>query len=175
MKVLLSMLLPLFLVAAEYKSWTSAMDGRGGEMISTPGYFSRTHRLLVSKEGDCAVPRLRLVWDTFDPNVRDYLKEGNSVTFNVSVDDANRSVAFTFVRASDSAEGIRLYFDHGPADDALLQALKRGNDIVVGITGSRGLVGSFDLPYDYFSLSGFTAAYRQVARPCMSKGHRKRN
>lgn len=166
MKLLLSVLLPLCLVAAEYKAWTSAADGQGTETVSTPGYFSKTHRLVIAKEGDCGAAHLRLEWDTFDPNVRDYLQAGSSVTFNVAVDDANRSVAFAFVRASDSAEGIRLYFDHGPVDDALVRAFKRGNDVAVRVTGSRGLVGTFDLPYDYFSLSGFTAAYTQLARPC---------
>ncbi|HHH72255.1 MAG TPA: hypothetical protein ENL04_00315 [Sulfuricurvum sp.] len=110
---------------------------------------------------------MRLLWDTFDPNVNGYLHRGDHINFVVKIDDAAAmNTAFELLSMHAGSGGISLLLESPALSDTLISRLKQGYEIRFEITGSRGFVNTFDLKSDYFSLSGFTAAYRVLKQRC---------
>lgn len=148
------------------KAW-EALPGDTG--VFAKGYFSKAHRMLLTNRPGCEGIDLQLVWDTFDPDVRDYLKPGNEVVFDIAVDGKSETLAFTLTELKDTADGIRLVFVHSGLDAAWTKRFRSGHDVAAKVTGSEGLVKRFDLAYDYFSLGGFTAASNHLRERCRAE------
>jgi hypothetical protein len=152
--------------ARHYKAWSVAQE-QGRLFMSTNGYFSKSRRLALALDSTCGNVTLRLLWDTYDPNVREYLHAGQQVNFTVAVDSGEgMRMPLQLLSVKDTTEGIELLFGQDDVSEGLMGLFKRGYEVRFEITGSRGLIKTFDLKSDYFSLDGFTAALHDLDKHC---------
>lgn len=165
----LMLLLGVHLGAAEhadrhFNAWSVPQQQSAATMF-TKGYFSKTRLLALLPDSDCVRNSLQLQWDTYDPNVMQYLHSGDRVKFIVGIDSGREmTMPFRVLSIEDTPNGIVLSFGYDSISDDLLQLLKRGNEVRFEITGTQGLVKRFDLKKEYFELGGFTAAYKAMCK-----------
>lgn len=171
MKLIVPLML-LFIVhlsAAEhadrhFKAWTVTQK-HSAERMSTGGYFSKARRFSLLADAACTRSSLQLRWDTYDPNVLQYLHDGDRVKFIVGIDSGKEmTLPFRVLSIEDTSDGVLLLFEYESVSDGLLELLKRGNEVRFEIMGSQRFVNKFDLKKEYFDLSGFTVAYKTICK-----------
>ncbi len=142
-----------------FKQWELESLKDGTRRIYSRGYYAKSRKFGLRVTPECSRRDLIVLWDTYDTGVTQSLKEGEKVTFELAVDDTVLERTFTLEKVQLTRDGIRLLFVKENAEPSLVKRLRRGNEITVKLEGSKNQMRYFDLPSDYFSLTGFTKAY----------------
>lgn len=159
------------LLAAEtdvqyFKKWELESQKNGTRWIYSRGYYAKTRKFGLRIAPDCKSRDLIVLWDTSDTGIEEYLKEGSTVDFELTIDDTSVIRTLTLEKLQHDRDGIILLFMEKGIAPSLLHALQKGDEMTVELMGSKMQMRYFDLPSDYFSLAGFTKAYNVTKYLC---------
>ena len=156
-------------ISWEYREWTTKPSDDGGYTMNATGQIIAGHTMQLGFLGDeCNTPDyISLTWSTYEKGLGELT--GSELDLTATVDDVayplKMKLAGThpFHRLMDVA-----LLTASAIPEPLFKSMKNGKTVSFEISGPPVAVEKFDVPTEYFDLTGFTANAIKVKSACQN-------
>lgn len=154
----------------EYKDWTVTTNDSFVRYV-THGTGVYGHQFgFIKMDSNCNRELLWVSWSVAGDSMESKLKkyEGTTdVQLDVKVGGTQFQLEVPFLKAKSLTSFTTMTaFSNYAVNSNMVNLLKKSNRIDITITAPKGLLKHYDMPFDYFSLNGFTAARLKAQEYC---------
>ena len=150
----------------KYKEWRVFKSDDGLIKYTTKGEVAQGNEFgFIKKTGNCSNDEL---WLTIYTTKKDIEKlKSKSATLEVVADKVKFTIEVNILSVfSLTSTSSVVLFSSFIANNNFIELLKKSSEVTFTVVAPTNIVKAFDIPYETFSLNGFTANYVKATEAC---------